>query len=134
MASECEMTQCPCGISRDDCTYHKPDPTADGGGVGFTTSGGRGSGRTTRQLQALPKGGWYFCSNLMDTVFIRGLAKKIGRTDIIMKRVTELRDYYQFHGSQISGFDVDHYCFEHGIGFEPEIALGILQLKSCVRP
>ncbi len=102
-----------------------------GGVVGVLNTQGRGSGRTTRQLLALPHGGWYFC---IAPQYAKITAERVNRTDIVFKTVSELRDYYRFHGYHISGFDVDHYCFESGLAYEPEIALGILQLKSCVKP
>lgn len=123
------MNQCPCGIARADCTYHKPVAVAP---IQPVTRGGRGSGRTTRQLLALPKGGWYFCASWPHTLNIKDLANKVGRPDIVMRDVNELRDYNQFHGMQIPGFDIDHYVIESCQ--DPEIIDGADKLRSCVKP
>jgi hypothetical protein len=124
------MIQCPCGIARADCTYHKPEEPQSA--PSRIPSGGRGSGRTTRQLQALPKGAWFFCSSYAHGAHIATLAKKIGRSDITMKVIDQLRDYYQFHGCVISGFDIDHYAQEQGL--DSEILDGAGKLRSCVKP
>lgn len=127
------MTQCPCGIARLDCTYHKPEEEVAQPSTLRIPSGGRGSGRTTRQLQALPKGGWFFCSSHPHKAYIEVIAKHIGRTDIVMKSVEELRDYWKFHGCAISGFDIDHHAYD--VGFvDSEILDGANKLRSCVKP
>lgn len=124
------MTQCPCGIARLDCTYHKPDQPE------YTTlrsqSGGRASGRTTRQLLALPQNGWFFCKSLQDAQNKDALARAINRTDIQMKDVNELRHYYRFYGYWISGFDIDHAAVEEGL--DAEILDGINKIKCCLMP
>jgi len=124
------MIECPCGIAKVDCDYHKPvvslplQPSIP--------STGRGSGRTTSQLLALPKGGWYFCKSVPHCHVIKVIANHHGRTDIVLKPIDDLRDYYQFHGCQIPGFDIDHYVQEQGL--DQEIIDGASKLRSCVKP
>lgn len=67
---------------------------------------GRGSGRTTRQLLALPQGGWYFYYG--SDLYYKNLCRELNRTDIILKPYTDLRYPHKFHGWEITGFDIDH--------------------------
>lgn len=109
-----------------------------GGVVGVLNSTGRSSGRTTRQIQALPIGGWYFvhhyavlktsvrrCRFYLDDPIVN-------RPDIEIKLAETLKDYYQYHGCVISGFDVDHYVWE--TMKDPDIAEGARRMWSCVKP
>ena len=99
--------------------------------VGVLNTQGRGSGRTTRQLQALPHGGWFFYKGSQQ--YMEHVRAAIRRPDILLKLASTLKDYSQYHGYAISGFDVDHYVYEHPYD-NWEILEGARKMLSCVKP
>lgn len=98
--------------------------------VGVLNSTGRGSGRTTRQLQALPIGGWFFYKGSRQ--HMKDIKAAINRPDIVLKLASTLKDYYQYHGCVISGFDVGHSVLEPPV--DCEIIDGAQKMLSCLKP
>lgn len=69
--------------------------------------GPRGSGRTTRQIQHLPKGGYFFCDGrLIPYMVDKVIAVK--RFDVRITAARHLADPYQFCGLARVGAAVDH--------------------------
>lgn len=69
--------------------------------------GPRGSGRTTRQIQHLPQGGYFFCnSNLV--LCNQDKAKAMGRGDVRVRSAKMLEEPYTFCGYIRTGAAVDH--------------------------
>lgn len=95
--------------------------------MSYSLPGPRASGRTTRQLQALPIGGWYFCHN---PNLMKSLAKAIDRTDIQFHSMDELFDPARFSGYVIPGIDVDHFVWENF--YADTIVENLKKLEPCV--
>lgn len=67
----------------------------------------RGTGRTTRQLHALPKGCIFiWCNN--NTGHPRDLVEKIGRPDIKVLSLNRITDRNFFLGRAGDSVDIDH--------------------------
>jgi hypothetical protein len=99
--------------------------------------GPRGSGRTSRQILALPIGAWYFVHHMAG---FKHTVKRhqyyfddLGRSDVVLKWAKTLEDTYMYHGCAISGFDVDHYVFERHDG-SFDLIEACNKMRSCVRP
>lgn len=71
----------------------------------------RGTGRTTRQLAALPYEGWFIVPTYGMRDYTLQLARRIGRKDIKVLHRNEL-DTRMYQGRYISGYDVDHATYD----------------------
>jgi hypothetical protein len=69
--------------------------------------GDRRTGRTTKQMQAAPKGAIFVWCN-GGTHYPKELAKKIGRPDLDVVALDALNDPMRFRGKQISAIVLDH--------------------------
>jgi len=77
---------------------------------------GKGSGRTTSQMKALPMGGVYVVAHREEKDYCKRLQKHIGREDIMVLLPNEVWDYGQ--GRFISGYDVDHDVYDRHMNAE----------------
>lgn len=90
----------------------------------------RGTGRTTRQLNALKKNGVYlWCNSQVD--YPRRLAAKMCRSDITVLPRSALGCADKYHGVQWSEFDVDHAFWETPASSK-ELG-GLITMRSLVR-
>lgn len=72
--------------------------------------GGRGTGKTTRLIKALPDGGIYITQSGMQSVVDQYL-KQIGRNDANIK-VLSVRQLDQLRGKQPRPVAIDHFVIE----------------------
>jgi hypothetical protein len=98
------------------------------GVVGVLNSIGRGSGRTTRQMQALPHGGWFFHNSSQK--HMEDIRKAINRPDIHLYNVQLLLDISRFRGVVIPGLLMDHHASEN----IPDLAMwnGYIELHDQI--
>lgn len=67
----------------------------------------RGTGRTTRQLQAAPSGSLYVCPNHPSTRYIKRMAERLGRGDLRFASPQEL-ETHKFRGLEFPAIILDH--------------------------
>lgn len=67
----------------------------------------RGSGRTARQLAALPDGSIFVVPNMKMAGYCQGLLRWIGRAPTAIQFVTP-QNYHRFEGASAPAIDVDH--------------------------
>jgi len=69
---------------------------------------GRGTGRTTKQIQTAPHGAVFvWCNSFLD--YPTSLAQKLNRTDLIIIRLSQFDEQY-IHGRNFTGVIFDHAC------------------------
>lgn len=71
----------------------------------------RGTGRTTRQIAALPKGAIFFVHTQSMKDYVRRLCQTLGRADIRIETLGELRPF-RWAGYSLPGADIDHAAYE----------------------
>lgn len=67
----------------------------------------RGTGTTTQQILAAPRGALFVWCNRFDQ-YPRELVKRLGRTDLKVVSVAVLEDPYTVHGTLFTAVIVDH--------------------------
>lgn len=72
----------------------------------------RGTGRSTRQMQAAPIGAHVVVLHQIHVAYSRRLAERIGREDLKIVPLTFLDDN-RWRGLKFAGLIVDHACFEY---------------------
>lgn len=95
-------------------------------------TGGRGTGRTTRAMQAAPHGAVYvWCHD--NTSYARDLARKLGRTDL---HIVGPSDVVRRHAHGAMDIRVDHAfptCFRENAHYEEAYRmLRALRAEFCV--
>lgn len=68
---------------------------------------GRGSGRTTRQLQRMPNGGLFVVQNEAHARYVRELAEHLGRQDVRVESLAWVLAY-RWQGLRWPAAAVDH--------------------------
>lgn len=71
----------------------------------------RGTGRTTRQMEAAPKGALFvFAGGANARDYNRSLARKLGRDDLRILSPTEFEQHsiHRLRGIELTGIEIDH--------------------------
>jgi hypothetical protein len=87
----------------------------------------RQTGRTTRQLEALPLNSVFIVAHGHESNYVRRLAYKLGRLDIVIQPLTWLLDV-KWRGLTFPGADIDHHAREV-MGAEHHIAWHMFQSR-----
>lgn len=94
----------------------------------------RGTGRTTRQLAALPDGSWYLVANAREAEYCRRLLSSMGRARNSIKFATP--DLAERHvlGLRPPDWDVDHAYFSVASRHHALRAVDVMWLAAGTPP